>query len=104
MNVQTTNTSSNANYNIFSNPQVERPQSPLNVPSTNISSNANYNIFSNPQNERPQSPLNVPNTNIYNNNMNQNIPMSPMRSSFSGKLYEPRTYRARSLVNRKLLI
>ena len=104
LNVQTTNTSSNANYNIFSNPQVERPQSPLNVPSTNISSNANYNIFSNPQNERPQSPLNVPNTNIYNNNMNQNIPMSPMRSSFSGKLYEPRTYRARSLVNRKLLI
>ena len=102
--IEEANQLSNINYNIFSNPLEESPQSPLNIENTNISSNENYNVFSNPQNEISQTPLNAQNTNFYNNNMNQNIPLSPMHSTFSGKLYEPRTYKARSLINRRLLI
>ena len=58
--------------------------------------NYNYNIS---QVQPPLSPLRVSNT--YANSP----PSSPMRTSFiySGKLYSTRTYRGRSLYNKRLL-
>ena len=74
-------TSVNYNYNIS---QVQPPLSPLRMSNT-------YQV------QAPLSPLTVSNT--YANSP----PSSPMRTSFiySGKLYSNRTYRGRSLHNRR---